>query len=108
MRIVESHASGSSIIINSWKTTGIFEAIKMDSTELPSLDTFWDIFPLPVPSIDLSTPSPQVVPNELCVYFINDREDDSEYGSEYGKDDDSTDFTRNAFDILIVDENGDI
>ena len=48
------------------------------------------------------------MPNELCVYFINDREDDSEYGSEYGKDDDSTDFTRNAFDILIVDENGDI
>ena len=40
--------------------------------------------------------------------LLNDREDDSEYGSEYGSDDDSTDFTRNAFDVLIVDENDDI
>ena len=59
--------------------------------------------PLPVPSNDLSTLSPQVVPNDLCVNFINNREDDSNYGSEYGSDDDSTDFTRNAFDILILD-----
>ena len=64
--------------------------------------------PLPVPSNDLSTLSPQVVPNDLCVNFINNREDDSSYGSEYGSDDDSTDFTRNAFDILILDENDDI
>ena len=64
--------------------------------------------PLPVPSNDLSTLSPQVVPNDLCVNFINNREDDSNYGSEYGIDDDSTDFTRNAFDILILDENDDI
>ena len=48
------------------------------------------------------------MPNDLCVNFINDHEDDSEYGSEYGKGDDPTDFARNAFDILIVDENGDI
>lgn len=36
--------------------------------------------------------------------FINDSQDDSEYGSENGSDKDSTDFTGNAFDILIVDE----
>ena len=40
--------------------------------------------------------------------FINEREDNSEYGSEYGSDDDSTDFTRNSFDILIIDKNDDI
>ena len=39
----------------------------MDSAELRSLEPFQDIFPLPVPSIDLSTPNPQVVPNDLCV-----------------------------------------
>ena len=64
--------------------------------------------PLPEPSNDLSTLSPQVVPNDLCVNFTNDREDDSEYGSKYGSDDDSTDFTRNAFNILILDKNDDM
>ena len=43
--------------------------------------------PLPVLSSDLSTPSPQVAQGDLCVNFINDREDDSEYGSERGSKD---------------------
>ena len=55
-------------------------------------------------TIDLPTPSLQVVTNNLCANFINDREDNFEYDSEYGSDEDSIYFTRNAFDILIVDD----
>ena len=36
-------ASGSSVIINGWKTTGIFDAVKIGSAELPFLDSFQDI-----------------------------------------------------------------
>ena len=43
---------------------------------------------------------------ELCINFVNDREDD--LTSEYGNGDDAIDFTRNAFGILILDENCDI
>ena len=64
--------------------------------------------PLPAPSIDLSTPSPQVVQNNLRVNFINDHGDDSKYGSEYGSENDPTDFTRNPLNILIAVENDDI
>lgn len=62
---------------------------KMGSAELSFLHLFQDISPLPVLSIDLSTPSQQVMLNDLYVNVINDRDDDSEYGSEYGSEDDS-------------------
>ena len=109
-RIRQSHHIWVRIIYyNQWlENYSYIRSDYFNSTELPFFDPFQDTFPLPVPSIDLSTPSPQVLPNDLCVNFINDHEDDSEYGSEYGKSDDPVDFTRNAFDILIVDENGDI
>ena len=94
-------ASGSPIIINDWKATGIFDAIKMSSAELPSLDPFQDISPLLVSSISLPTPNPQVVPNDLCINFINHQEDDSKY--------DNTQLTQLiTLDILIVDVNDDI
>ena len=49
--------------------------------------------------------NPQVVSSKLCVNFINDQEDDSEYCSEYGSAKGSNHFTRNAFNTLIVDDN---
>ena len=58
--------------------------------------------PLPVPSIDLSMPSPQVLANDLCVNFINDCEDDSEYDPEDGSDNNKTDFTRNTLIYLML------
>ena len=36
------------------------------------------------------------------------KKDDSKYGSEYESGEDSNDFTRNAFHILVVDNNDDI
>ena len=78
----------------------------MGSDEFPSLDPLQDISPLPVSSVDLISSSPQVMSNELCINFVNGRKD--ALTSEYVNDDDAIDFTRNAFDILIVDENDDM
>ena len=73
----------------------------MSSAELPSLDPFQDISPLLVPSVSLPTPNPLVVPNDLCVNFINHQEDDSKY--------DNTQLTQLiTLDILIADVNDDI
>ena len=38
---------GAEIIINGWKAAGIYDALKMGSSALPSLDPFQDISPLP-------------------------------------------------------------
>ena len=57
-------ASGSSIIINVWKDSGIIVAIQMDSAELPSLDPFQDITTYQYASVDLISSSPQVMSSE--------------------------------------------
>ena len=44
------------------------------------------------------------MPSGLYVNFMNDHENNSKYGSEYVRDG----FTRNAFNILIAEENDDI
>ena len=59
--------SGLSVVTDGWKATGIFNAIKMGSADIPSLDPFQEISPLLYQYHQLSTPSPKAMPNDLCL-----------------------------------------
>ena len=55
---------GKEIVANGWKKAGIFDAIKLGSSDLPSLDAFADICPLIESlqlrgNLSLSTPFPE-------------------------------------------------
>ena len=47
--------AGADIIVNGWKASGIYDAVEMGSSALPSLDPFQDISPLPVSDDDDDT-----------------------------------------------------
>ena len=93
------------IVKNGWKSSGILGAINGGSSNLPSIDPFQDIAPLPSSADD--SDERQMIhtsSSELMEDFVNDRDerpaaDDDD--SEWGKDDD---FERNAFDFIIDDE----
>ena len=99
---------GAEIIINGWKAAGIYDALKMGSSALPSLDPFQDISPLPE---NYESESEQEiskvieVPEDLKEGFINsfdpiddDNEDENDFYIRE-EDDNDVDFERNAFDI---------
>ena len=97
---------GKEIVANGWKKAGIFDAIKLGSSGLPSLDPFADICPL-IESLQLreNLTLSTLFPKELN-YFpekIQEGEDDSD--SEWKPDGDSDDCSEpeidddgNAFD----------
>ena len=89
---------GSKVIINSWKKSGISDAVTGGSSSLPSLDPFQDIAPLPQ-SLEVHE---TIIPASITDDFINlcliDDDDDSEWGYE------EDEFERNAFDFIIDDE----
>ena len=93
--------AGSNIIINGWKASGIYDAIKMGESALPSIDPFNDIAPLSDENIsDVQVISPTV---ELMENFVNDHHEDDDENSEF-EDENEIEFARNAFDIIIDDE----
>ena len=94
--------SGSTVIVNGWKASGIYDGLKMGSSNLPSIDPFQDISPL-LESNDLESGLQAInITEEMREHFVNvanDEEDDSEW-----EDENDVDFNRNAFDIIIDDE----
>ena len=93
--------AGSKIIINGWKASGIYDAIKMGESALPSIDPFNDIAPLSDENIsDVQVISPTV---DLMEHFVNDHREDDDENSEF-EDENEIEFGRNAFDIIIDDE----
>ena len=94
--------SSSTIIVNGWKASGIYDGLKMGSSNLPSIDPFQDISPL-LESNDLESGLQAInITEEMREHFVNvanDEEDDSEW-----EDENDVDFNRNAFDIIIDDE----
>ena len=83
---------GKEIVANGWKKAGIFEAIKLDSSGLPSLDPFEDICPL-IESLQLreNLSLSTIFPEELDCFRkkIQESEDDSDL--EQAPDGDSDD-----------------
>jgi len=76
----------------------IYDALKMGTVGVPSLDPFQDI--LPLPGNDHGDDDTREIsyivniPVEVKKGFVN----------PFGDDDDNVDFSRNAFDITIDDE----
>ena len=100
--------SGAKVIISGWEASGILDAVKMGSTELPSIDPFHDISPLissPV-QVDSELGDHHKLTEEIREHFVNiDIDtDDSDSENEEWVDKSGVDFNRNAFDIIIDDE----
>ena len=88
----KSTDEGKEIHANLWKKAGIFDAIKLGSSGLPSLDSFADICPLIESlqlreNLSLSTPFPEKL--DSFREKIQESEDDSD--SEWEPDGDSDD-----------------
>ena len=94
--------SGSTVIVNGWKASGIYDGLKMGSSKLPSIDSFQNISPL-LESNNLESGLQAInITEEMREHFVNvanNEEDDSEW-----EDENDVDFKRNAFDIIIDDE----
>ena len=104
--------TGAEIILNGWKAAGIYDALKMGAAALPSLDPFQDISPLPGNDDDDTRGISDIVnvPVEVKEGFVNpivdddDDEDNDEFYVREEEDDDDVEFRRNAFDVIIDDE----
>ena len=100
--------------MNGWKAAGIYDVLKMDAAALSSLHPFQDTSPLPGNddnADDTSGISDVVnVPVEVKEGFVNpivdddDDEDNDEFYVREEEDDDDVEFRRNAFDVIIDDE----
>ena len=105
--------TGAEVILNGWKAAGIYDALKMGAVSLPSLDPFQDISPLPGNDDDDTRGISDIVnvPVEVKEGFVNpiiddddDEDNDEFYVREVEDDDDDVEFRRNAFDVIIDDE----
>ena len=92
---------GKDIVANGWKKAGIFDAIKLGSSGLPSLDPFADICLL-IESLQLceNLSLSTLFPEELDCFRekIQESEDDSD--SEWGPDSDSDDCSEPESDMM--------
>ena len=95
--------SGATVILNGWKASGIYDALKMGSSNLPSIDPFHDILPLLESNDGESSLQTITITDEMREHFVNEADGEEEDNSEWEADND-VDFNRNAFDILIDDE----
>ena len=97
---------GEEVIVNGWKASGIFDAVELGSTALPSIDPFHDISPLIASDDPLECAHHQIT-QEMREHFVNeaaDEEEDEEDDEEEWVEENDIDFNRNAFDIIIDDE----
>ena len=103
-----SNDEGKEIVANGWKKAGIFDAIKLGSSGLPSLDPFADICPL-IESLQLreNLSLSTLFPEELDCFREKIQESEDESDSEWEPDSDSDDCSEpesdddgNAFDAF--------
>ena len=104
--------TGAEIILNGWKAAGIYDALKMGNSALPSLNLFQNTSPLPWndDNVDDTSGISDIfnVPVEVKEGFLNPIVDDDEGNNEFylreEEDDDDVEFRRNAFEVIIDDE----
>ena len=102
--------AGSQIILNGWKSAGIYDALEMGLAGLPSLDPFQDVSPLPENNVEDTrhTCISHIVnvPDQIKESFVNptvecDEEEEDDIFIHEEENDDDVDFCRNAFEIII-------
>ena len=94
---------GSELIINDWKRSGIYDAVKNGSSSLPSIVPFNEVAPLVVTE---KSNGPDVTINQSSSFtesFVNDRYDEESDCSDWENEND-IDFERSAFDTFIIDD----
>ena len=91
---------GSEIIINGWERSGIYDAVKNDSSPLPSIDPFNKIAPLAVTEKSNETDVTINQSSSLTESFRYDEESDC---LDWENEND-IDFERSAFDTFIIDD----
>ena len=104
-----SSDSGAKVIVNGWKASGIFDAVEMGSAALPSIDPFHDISPLIASDVMIESEigNHHKINEEVREHFVNNKDNtaaDEEWLDENECDENDVDFNRNAFDILIDDD----
>ena len=100
--------SGSKVIVSGWKASGIFDAVEMGSSVLPSIDPFQDISPLissndQLDSEQLVNHHKQYLTDEIKEHFVNESFETDDEEEEW-IDENGVDFNRNSFGIIIDDE----
>ena len=89
--------AGTDVIINGWKSAGIYDAIKTGKSTLPSIDPFNEIAPLAVSSNEICNHNLVGVSDDLREGYVIEIDED-----ELEEDDDDTewglegDYERNA------------
>ena len=94
---------GSEIIVNGWKRSGIYDAVKNGSSSLPSIEPFYEIAPLVVTEKSNETDITINQSSSLTESFVNDRYDEESDCSDWENEND-IDFERSAFDTFIIDD----
>ena len=97
----------SSIIINGWKAAGIYDAIKIGSFGLQSIDPFEDISPLVTEHDESESFLPATIDqltDELRENFVNVPFDEENSEWEQSDNEDDVDSERNIFDDIIIDD----
>ena len=74
---------GSEIIINGWKRSGIYDAVKNGSSSLPSIEPFYEIAPLVVTEKSNETDITINQSSSLTESFVNDRYDEESDWSDW-------------------------
>ena len=74
---------GSEIIINGWKRSGIYDAVKNGSSSLPSIDPINEIAPLVVTGKSNETYVTINQSSSLTESFVNDRYDEESDWSDW-------------------------
>ena len=93
----------SEIIINGWKGSGIYDAVKNDSSSLPYIHPFNEIAPLIGTEKSNETDVTINQSSSLTESFMNDRYDEESDCSDWENEND-IDFERSAFDTFIIDD----
>ena len=94
---------GSEIIINGWKRSGIYDAVKNGSSALPSIDPFNEITLLVVTEKSNETDVTINQSSSLTESFVNDRYDEESDCSDR-ENANNINFEMSAFDTFIIDD----
>ena len=90
----------SDFIANDWKRSGIYDAVKIGSSSLSSIDPFNEIAPLVVTWKSNETNVTINQSSSLTESFVNDPYDEESDCSDWENE---IDFERSAFDTFIID-----
>ena len=99
--------NGLSVIINGWKASAIYDAIKAGSPGLQLFDPFEDISPLVTKHDESESFLPATIDqltDELRENFVNVPFDEENSEWEQSDNEDDVDSERNIFDDIIIDD----